>query len=109
MKISVKGAITLMEKIYNGGQLNTFSVEYFTKSGERHRKQLCSKVNPNAETDFEAVAEKVGNDGHVKKWYKVRERRVIRLYDLEKNHHFSLKTDLLISLNNLKIDHEQNP
>ena len=107
MQITLKGALALIDKIYHNGQLNRFSIEYFTKTGQRHLKQMCSKADPYADTDFEAVAEKVGNEGHTKKFYQVREKRVIRLFDLEKRQHFSIKTDLLIRLNNMTINHEE--
>ena len=108
-KIPIKAVISEIETYYVNGEIKKFSL-LFTKVDEKEigkicEKKLCSRVNPYSHTtDFKEIAEKNGN-GKLKKAYNAIEKRLIRIFDLEKNQNATVNIDCIIMYNGMLVIH----
>lgn len=108
MKISLAAAIAFMNTAYAKGNLNVFSVGFRKLNGEYCEKKAVCKVNlDDVDTEVANIVDKASPKlVKSKGLYSVMENRIVRLYDMEKQHNFSLKIDLLCKVNDLIVDHE---
>jgi hypothetical protein len=108
MKIKLPAAIAFLNTAYVGGSLNVFALEFRKTNGDYVVKQSVCKVNiEEANEQMARITDKASPKvAKMKGLYSVVENRIVRLFDMEKNHNFSVKIDLLCKINGTIIDHE---
>lgn len=108
-KITLKEALSFIDTVYFEGDLQKFSIVHgysdVNRRTEIAERKLCTRVNPQEKNiNFEEITKKNGN-GKLKKIYNSFDKRIIRIFDNEKNKYVSIKVDLIIKLNEKIVVH----
>ena len=109
--ISLRAAISLMMATEWEGQLNDFGLKYYKTNGQPSEKRLACRGDALTSKQEKREPPKRPGTAYGKTGfrYSVYKARVLKLYDLDKNQHFSVKVDLITHLYHqgavLQIDH----